>query len=285
MNASASLQQAGRSLAPFLARIFLRRPFVKPLALLESYVAFIQGKGSGGGWDIQGEARVASRYIHRPDAVVFDVGAHHGEWSREVLKLLGPKTRCRLFQFEPLHYNQSVLCSLNLPRTTIIEAAVSDGPGTATLYALDAQSPIAAHDPLPAWSHVPSLHRRREAQLQKYDFVEEQVKVVTIDATIASFGIDVVDFMKLDVEGNELAVLQGSRRALESKRIKALSFEFGCGNINSRTYFHDFWDLLKSYGYTIQRICPGGVLLEVKEYYEDLEYFRGVTNYLATAKA
>jgi FkbM family methyltransferase len=285
MSTTNSLQRAGRSLAPLLARIFLRRPFVKPLALLEAYLAFIQGKGSGGGWDMEAEARVASSFIHRPDAVVFDVGAHHGEWSRWLLRLLGTDSQCQVFQFEPLKYNLSVLHSLNLPRTTIVEAAVSDTPGTAVLYALDMQSPVALRDPLAAWSHVPSLHRRREAQLQRYDFVEEQVKVVTIDDTMESFGIDSVDFMKLDVEGSELAVLRGSRQALQTKRIKALTFEFGCGNINSRTYFHDFWDLLKGYGYTIQRICPGGILLEITEYYEDLEYFRGVTNYLATAQS
>lgn len=275
--------RAGRAMAPYLARFLLRKPFGKALALVEAYVAFIQGKGSGGGWDMQAEARVASSYIHRPDAVLFDVGAHHGEWSRSVLNLLGSDYQCQLFQFEPLLYNQSILRRLDLPRTTIIEAAVSDKPGFATLFALDPQSQAALRDPLDAWSHIPSLHRRREAQLKQYDFIEEQVEVVTIDESIDRFGIDVVDFMKLDVEGNELAVLHGSCKALQSKCIKALSFEFGCGNINSRTYFHDFWDILKGYGYTIQRICPGGVLLEVSEYYEDLEYFRGVSNYLATA--
>lgn len=283
MISSVSLQKAGHRLAPFLAHLLLRRPFIKLLALLEAYLAFIQGKGAGGGWDIQAEARVASAHIRRSDAIIFDVGAHHGEWTRNVLGLLPPATRCRAFLFEPLKYNQSVLRSLNLPGTTIIPAAASDKAGTATLYALDTASPVQLSDPLPAWSHVPSLHRRREAQLQKYDFVEELVEVVTIDDTIDRYDINAVDFMKLDVEGHELAVLQGSRKALESRRIKALSFEFGCGNINSRTYLHDFWDLLKGYGYTIQRICPGGILLEVREYYEDLEYFRGVTNYLATA--
>lgn len=272
MNLSPAMQRAGRSLAPLLAHVFLRRPLVKPLALLEAYLAFIQGKGSGTGWDMEAEAHVASSYIRRPDAVIFDVGAHHGKWSCEVLRLLGPKTQCRIFQFEPLKYNQSVLHSLNLPRTTVIEAAVSGRSGKATIHSPD------------AWSPVASLHMRRDSELQKYHFVGEEVEVVTIDETMDRFGVDAVDFMKLDVEGSELALLQGSHRALQAKRIAALSFEFGCGNINSRTYFHDFWDLLQGYGYTIQRICPGGILLQVKEYYEDLEYFRGVTNYLATAE-
>lgn len=283
MRSEAKTVRAGRALAPILARVLLRRPFARPLALLEAYLAYVQGKGAGGGWDLAAEASVAIPYLQRPDAVAFDVGAHHGEWSRVVLQLLGAESQCRIFQFEPLAYNLSVLRTLNLPRTTIVEAAVGDRPGTATLFALDTQTPAAQENPLPAWSHVPSLYRRREAQLTKYDFVEEQVQVVTLDESIERYGVDVVDFMKLDVEGHELAVLRGSHNALQSKRIRALTFEFGCGNINSRTYFHDFWDLLLGYGYTIQRICPGGILLPIREYYEDLEYFRGVTNYLAVA--
>jgi hypothetical protein len=107
------------------------------------------------------------------------------------------------------------------------------------------------------------------------------VNVITIDDFITEYQIDVVDFMKLDIEGNELAALRGAQKAIESKRIRALTFEFGSPNINSRTYFHDFWDILQPAGFSILRLCPGGILIPVQEYYEDLEYFRGATNYLA----
>ena len=63
--------------------------------------------------------------------------------------------------------------------------------------------------------------------------------------------------------------------------IKALTFEFGSGNVNSRTFFRDFWDLLNPLGYKIYRILPSSRMMPIKEYYEDCEYFRGVSNYLA----
>jgi hypothetical protein len=87
--------------------------------------------------------------------------------------------------------------------------------------------------------------------------------------------------MKIDTEGHDLAVLEGSQLSLEAKRIRALTFEFGSVNINSRTYFRDFWEYLRPLGYKIKRLCPGGRLIPIREYYEDLEYFRSVTNYLA----
>jgi hypothetical protein len=54
--------------------------------------------------------------------------------------------------------------------------------------------------------------------------------------------------------------------------------------VNSRTFFRDFWELLIPLGFEIRRICPGGRTIGVKSYYEDLEMFRGVTNYIATLR-
>jgi hypothetical protein len=110
---------------------------------------------------------------------------------------------------------------------------------------------------------------------------ERTVPVTTLDSLAEARGINRVDYLKLDTEGHELWILKGARNLLEAGRIKALTFEFGAGNISSRTYFRDFWDLLTHYGYTIWRITPGGTRLRIKRYYEDLEMFRGATNYLA----
>jgi hypothetical protein len=51
--------------------------------------------------------------------------------------------------------------------------------------------------------------------------------------------------------------------------------------VNSRTFFRDFWELLAPLSFELRRICPGGKTTVVKSYYEDLEPFRGVTNYVA----
>ncbi len=260
----------GKKIAPFFARVFINnRHLAEIIRYLEAYLAFVQGKGSGAGWDLQGEVSVALSYIRRPDAVIFDVGANRGLWSALLLEALGAQ-QCSIFQIEPLNYCQVILSSQNLPRTTLIRAAVGETPGFATLYSPD------------AWSPVASLHPRRESYLQGYKFSEEKVRVTTIDEIIDQYKLDMVDFMKLDIEGHELAALHGAQESLKYRRIKALTFEFGSGNINSRTYFRDFWDMLHPYGFEIKRICPGNLLIPVERYYEDLEYFRGATNYLAT---
>lgn len=102
-----------------------------------------------------------------------------------------------------------------------------------------------------------------------------------MDDIIEEYKIERVDFMKMDIEGHELEALQGAKKSLKNKVIRALTFEFGIRNINSRTYFRDFYELLSSLDYQIYRILPSSQLMHIKEYYEDREYFRGATNYVA----
>lgn len=247
--------------------MFMRGRLSAILRLLETYAAIVQGKGSATGWDMEGEIRAAVAQIENLTAVVFDVGANKGAWSKLMLEHLGEG--CRIFQFEPSLYCQNILREMDLPRTTLIGAAVGETPGRAVLFSPNQGSDAA------------SLHRRRDSYWHDRAFFEEEVEVVTIDDVIEERDIEFVDFMKMDLEGHELAALKGAQRSMEAGRIKALSFEFGSPDINSRVFFHDFWDLLCSYKFKIMRICPGGVCINIDEYYEDLEYFRSVSNYLA----
>jgi len=260
----------GKKTAPTLSSLLARDRLASWVRSLETYLAFIQGKGSGSGWDIEAEARLAVQQVRRSDPVVFDVGAGRGDWSASFLKTLG--TPARLFLFEPLPSYQEVLSSRDLPGATLIPAAAGDRSQPGVLHAPRSGFPIA------------SLYLRRDSYFRTEEFYQEAVEVITLDDVIEDYGFDYVDFAKIDVEGHELAVLHGASRALESRKIKAIAFEFGSGNINSRSYFHDLWDVLCPSGYHVWRICPGGVLLPVREYYEDLEYFRGVSNYLATVR-
>ena len=265
------LNRLGKRAAPFLARTLMGTPARCVLPMFEIYAAMIQGKGAGTGWDMDGEVRAAVSHIHRPNPMLFDVGANRGEWSRRMGERLG--YRCRILQFEPSAHCQAVLSQSKMPGAELIAAAVADTSGRAVLYSPHPGSPIA------------SRHPRRDSYFQSDRVLEEEVSVVTLDEVIARRNIEVVDFIKLDVEGDDFAALEGARRSLAAGRIRALSFEFGSGQINSRTFFHDFWDLLQSHGFLVKRICPGGSLVTIEEYYEDLEYFRGATNYLAVHRS
>jgi hypothetical protein len=82
------------------------------------------------------------------------------------------------------------------------------------------------------------------------------------------------------VEGHELSVLAGAKEVLN--RIELVQFEFGGGNIDSKTYFQDFWYFFKNLNFDIYRLTPRGPI-KVSEYSEFLEVFRP-TNYFAVRK-
>ena len=263
------LNTLGKRAAPLLTPLLTHPNLAQAVRHLETYLGVIQGKGSGTGWDLDAEVRAARAAIHRPDAVVIDVGGGRGDWTAALLEAV---PMARVLLLEPSAPALDHLRARCLARTTVLPVAAGDQPGSAVLH-------------VPRWdTAIASVHLRRDSYFQIEQFQPQLVQVVTLDQVISTFGLGVVDFVKIDVEGHELAVLRGARQSMQAGRIKALAFEFGSGNLNARTFFHDIWDELLPFGFQVQRICPGGVLLPVDEYYEDLEHFRGVSNYLAVLR-
>ena len=92
-----------------------------------------------------------------------------------------------------------------------------------------------------------------------------------IDNFCLNSCIEKIHFLKLDIEGNEYNALLGAEKMLKAKKIDFIQFEFGGCNIDSRTYFQDFWYLLKD-DYNFYRILKNG-LHPIKNYSESLEIF------------
>jgi FkbM family methyltransferase len=132
----------------------------------------------------------------------------------------------------------------------------------------------------PGLSGLNSLTKRR---LDHFDIdmsESEEVNIQTLDLYTLERKIKEIDFLKIDVEGHELDVLKGAEKLLSNGSIKCIQFEFGGCNIDTRTYFQDFWYLLAElFNYTIYRITPLG-LIKVDRYRELDEIFL-TTNYLA----
>src|SRR5208282_6444518 len=238
------LNHIAKRLIPLTSSLTSRRPCQNALSLVESLCAILQGKGSGTGWDMTSEAIAALPFL-REGAVIFDVGANNGDWSLEVSRQSAYELK--FFLFEPQQACQPELARLPLKHKVITKAAVGDWIGDAPLYS-----------PGPGWGNA-SLYNRRDTEFVQLTFsVAEVVPVIPLDEFMQENHLDCIDYLKIDVEGHELAVLHGCRNALAAGMIKALAFEFGTGNLNSRTYFRDFWDLLTNYGYKLGRILPGG---------------------------
>lgn len=261
------LNKISKIVAPIIGRIIANRGATALIELAVSFLNILIGKGSGTGWD-KGEILAAVRFITAQEPVIIDCGANWGNWTNGMRRFIG--TQGRWILIEPAV--ECVRKLQTLSNVEIIEAAVGKTEGRATLFTPGGGAGIA------------SLHNRRDSFLKNVEFEGREVLVTTIDKIIEERNIRKIDFLKIDIEGHELYALYGALKALKKGQISALSFEFGGGNLNSRTIFRDFWELLTPLGYQIYRIYPGGRVVEILDYYEDLEFFRGVSNYIAVKK-
>lgn len=213
---------------------------------------------------------VAKRRRHgSTPLVMFDVGANEGDYTREILEELGDAVL--VWCFEPSPSAFALLDSRfgKLRNVRLNKLGLSNVAGVGTLH-----SPRAA-------SKAASLYDRRRGRKRSplSLALSESVDLTTLDRFCAEQNISHIDLLKLDVEGHELSVLHGARGMLNGGRIDVIQFEFGGPNVDSRTFFRDFYDLLAN-DYAIFRVLRKGVW-PITEYSDEQEVFRRATNYVA----
>lgn len=176
----------------------------------------------------------------RPPRVVFDVGASYGLHS---LKHLAHGARVISFEPNPAcHRFLEECCERNGLRPEIHAVAVGDSPGRAELVVPGEETYLGTvcNSVKRAWHGRADVTRRLVPQL-------------TLDAFAQAEGL-VPDLVKIDVEGGELAVLEGARGLLRSARPK-LVFECWPGSPERRALFL----LLASHGYRLRPLLfPDG---------------------------
>jgi len=246
------------------------RPAFQPLLeKLHRSLLRAMGIGIGGETETSGERLVLRhvqaklRSVAKP--ILFDVGANVGNYTK---LLSGTFSDADLFAFEPSPETFRVLRERCPSFVKTFNFALGDRKESTVLYTNKNNRTLA------------SMYNRK---LQgKHEFNEtEKIEVDTIDAFCAEKKIARIDLLKLDAEGNELKCLRGAERMLETNKVRFIQFEFGGCDIDSRTFFKDFYNLLKD-KYILYRILQHG-LYEIKNYSETYELFI-TANYLAERK-
>jgi FkbM family methyltransferase len=153
-------------------------------------------------------------------------------------------------------------------RVKLNNIAVGRKKGRAVLYYNDVGSGLA------------SLTKRRLDHFGIDFNGSENVETLTIDGYCEENAIKHIHLLKIDIEGHELDALAGAKRMFDQRAIDMVTFEFGGCNIDTQTFFQDFWYFFKEVDMKIFRITPSGYMCSITSYKEIDEQFRTI-NYIA----
>lgn len=223
---------------------------------------------NGEGWLLRQilRAHVEGPEIQRPFRV-FDAGANAGDYTR-LVREVAQATRCavEVHAFEPSPHGLEILRREfgAASAVWIVGAALSDRVGEAAL-----------HDGK-AGSSQASLVARAVRDAESAG--EIAVPLMRLGDYLEKRAITRVDFLKLDVEGSELAALRGLGEWLRPEVVDAIQFEYGGTAIDAGTTLRDLYRLLESRGYLMAKLFPAGI--EVRDYRPWMEHY-AYANYVA----
>jgi FkbM family methyltransferase len=173
------------------------------------------------GWFEEGEQAFCARHLG-PGMIAFDVGAYLGVYTLQMARLVGaaghvhafepsPDSHARLLEHVRLNDVANVTtqrCAVHA--TTGRMTLTLYGPPFESLATLGRAEIVRGGTPLPPLAAVAT-------------------DTVALDDYCARASIEGIDLLKLDVEGAELAVLQGAAGLLSRGAIRCVLVEVGAG--------------------------------------------------------
>lgn len=177
-------------------------------------------------------ADVRSRLPHVELRTIFDVGAHIGMTALEFSDEF-PEAQVHAFEPHPGNFQRMKANLIGKPDVVLYQIGFGDKPGTLPFH-FDAEHPsmarIASHG----------------------ETVTDTVAIDTVDRFCEQKGIDQIDFMKIDVEGHEIPVLNGAEQMLSKGRVSLVKLETAIDpDIPYHTQLWDLCEVLHPFGYRL----------------------------------
>ncbi len=219
------------------------------------------GRNEGRNWDdsnprTNGEVFLIEAYAPQWRLCV-DIGANRGDYAKQIL---ATNPACRVLCFEP---NPELANALHKDaRFEVYSCAVGDTVGRVVMHIND-------RDP-----GLSSLWRKTEATRSL------EVDQTTLDHFCSEHGIQTIDFVKIDTEGNEVRVVKGAAHLIVSDAIGMIQFEYGGTYRDAGTSLQEMYQLLGG-RYMICHLLAAGLL--PLPYLEDLETYR-YSNWVAISR-
>lgn len=245
-------------------RVLCRRRNNRLIRMINRAIQILYFKIENDNNDVRtnGEARVIDIVSRFGFSTFLDVGANHGEWTQQVIRLV-PNRVVHAFEASPITFEFLKTKFDNEPGIVLNNVGLFSEEGTMNFYQGidDTQSSLV------------SSEKHRDSRII-------EVNVSTLDNYCSVAGIQGIDLLKIDTEGADFEILKGAKHLLDKGNIKVIQFEYGFVSINTRKLLADFYELLGD-KYILGKIYPGAV--EFAAYERSMENFIG-PNYLAVRK-
>lgn len=198
------------------------------------------------------------------ELVVFDVGAHYGEWAS--MFNANSDHSASIYSFEPSREAYKILTEKIINHFHPENIALSD---------FNHSSFLSASEPGSVTSRVVENNEKIIKGI-----CVEKIETKTLDDYCLRNNINNIDFLKMDVEGYELKVISGAKDMIDKNRISLIQFEFGAES-DEKYSLKAFFDLLGG-KYHIYRLLKKGIypIKKYKHYFE----INTVTNFIAIRK-
>jgi FkbM family methyltransferase len=168
------------------------------------------------------EPYVQKIFHPKPGETVVDVGAHIGLYTLRVAREVGPKGKVIAIEPDPRNFvllKQNIATN-NLHNVIAVNVALSDDACRRLFYACT--------DPSLSSLKLQSQTKIREAKI---------VTTMTLSALLKNLDIKRVDWIKVDVEGEELEVLRGGMLFLQN--IKNVVIIIESSNTHATEYLRE----------------------------------------------
>jgi FkbM family methyltransferase len=211
--------------------------------------------------DFEADERAFLKRFLRTGDVFVDVGANVGLFTLLAGGLVGPTGR--VFAFEPCSATFRRLMwnvrNSGMSQIACHPMALSDAPGEASLSVSQGE--------FGAWNSL-------AGPLITHDVVLERVQMMTWDSfSVAKTLVPTVTMMKIDVEGWELAVIDGAKSLLQQPNSPVLQVEFTPANaVAAGSSCRRLFDRIHDFGYQIFRFDSNTCKLVAIGSPPDVEY-------------
>lgn len=212
-----------------------------------------------------GEYALIKKLDLQDEAVIFDIGANRGDWSKFCIDL-NASYNLHCFEIEYNNFEKLQERFGSKKTVKVNGVGLSDESRQVMLRTFDHK------DTLNTLVVSLSLHDLKNSQVT-------EVSVIKGDDYCKENGIQRINFMKIDVEGHEMSVLRGFSDLFKVGLIDIVQFEYGHANGEAGFLMKHFYEFFEAFNYTVGRLSKRGVAFQQFSY--ELNNFDSGPNFVA----